>query len=1198
MALERGDIDILAQAMAQSMKNLGMGGSAGSFRAPSGSGSPGDAAKDLKELGQQAKDVEANIKMLNKQFLPFSGSLETARKLHGRMAQDLDSINDKLEYLDTALDENRVGNEKISAASRQALQEEQKKLKAMKATVEFETTKRESVGNVFGAMGKIGDAYQEIARASVQGMESISSAIQQGGSGFNLLGAAAEHQANMAQAQANMGASAMASVGQSMQGLGLAGQVAGGALNFLAQQVQHNAELRRAAARIRNQLFMQMGEKFSQSFMAAAGAGALFAGGATAMNAALDGSRITMSEFGELVKRNNEAFATSGMSFEAMTRAVGKVSANFKKSGIDDQLMRLGFSFEQQSDIIAQTTSDINKLSKSTTGRDATNEELTAAAEQSARSTALMANIMGEEAKTREKANKAAADELAYQIYEAEQSKKFGATNAKAMTDGLSTMHPEMRKIFNQMAATGGQITDASTAAYLKQVPAQEAAMREMYALANSGRLNAKTRADVEAKYAKQINEQTLRLKSLAAAGQLPGGGGELINTMNKLAAAGRRNTEFYLDDTKVKEAAEKAGIGKDGKPKEEQPKPKEDPLGDAIVNAAKRMNEFQKDMETYVVNNLPAWSKAMQEALNQMKDAYKGNVTGLNPLAEKFAWLTEFMQKYGLIVMLAAQGMAILVAAAKLAAGGLAKIGAAGEMSKLKSLADKKKKPERYAKGTVIDGVNVGGRFKKSDSMEAPGGDIGKKGMFARGREALGTDDPDSKLGKMNATKLAKFAGPAMVAMNVVSGVMNFMDGQKKYKEADQAGAEAKSFLEGPGKKSAADIENAKRVMAEAEEAKKQARADQGEGIGGAIGGAAGGAIGFALGGPIGAAVGSYLGEMAGGALGKYIGPYWDDMSAKAGEMWEGTKKAVSAGWDSFSTGFGNVMSAMWDGIKKGASWLWDAMGKVGNFIWDGIKKTPLYQLGSFIITGITGAATGMAKALMGGLQSVWDWMKTSIGNIIPDWMKNAANKVGNAVSNAYNYVTGGDNPPPAAAQPKPSSSSTTTAATAKPAPGTAEPTLTADQLNNYAYSIFLGKNKIDDVPAKYRAEVMAKVKNPPASWKPSSKPAPAQPQNPPATASKPQTATTDAGKQGAAKPPESSKPASSTSATPGAAKPPEVSKSGQVSEKDIPKLLQESLKLMEYNAKGTERMVNILASINDNAKRTVAATEKAARQ
>lgn len=1116
MALERGDIDILAQAMAQAMKNQGMGGSAGSFRAPSGASTTGDAAKDLKELGQQAKDVEANIKKLNKQFLPFSGSLETARKLHGRMAQDLDSINDKLEYLDTALNENRVGNEKISKASREAMQEEQKKLKAMKATVEFETTKRESVGNVFGALGNISNAYQEIARASVAGMESISSAIQQGGSGFNLLGAAAEHQANMAQAQANMGASAMASVGQSMQGLGLAGQVAGGALNFLAQQVQHNAELRRAAARIRNQLFMQMGEKFSQSFMAAAGAGALFAGGATAMNAALEGSRITMAEFGELVKRNNEAFATSGMSFEAMTKAVGKVSANFKKSGIDDQLMRLGFSFEQQSDIIAQTTSDINKLSKSTTGRDATNEELTKAAEQSARSTALMANIMGEEAKTREKANKAAADELAYQIYENEQSKKFGAGSAKAMTDALSTMDPEMRKIFNQMSATGGQITDANAAAFMKQVPAQEALMREIYAMANSGKLNSKSMADVQAKYARQINDQTMRLKSVAAAGQLPGGGGEFINSMNKLSAAARRNAQIFIDETKVKEAADKAGIGKDGKPKEEQPPPKADPLGDAIVNAAKTMNNFQKDMETYVVNNLPAWSSAMQDALKQMKDAYTGKVAGLNPLADKFAWLTEFMQKYGLIVMLAAQGMAILIAAAKLAAGGLAKIGAAGEMAKLKALADKKG-PERYPAGTVIDGKKVGGQFKKSDSMEAPGGDIGKKGMFARGREALGTDDKNSKLFQMNQTGLAKVAGGAMVAMNVVSGVMNFMDGQKKYEEAKAAGDK---------------------------EAMTAAREAQGEGVGGAIGGAAGGAIGFALGGPIGAAVGSYLGEMAGGALGKYIGPYWDDMSKKAGEMWDGTKKAVSAGWDSFTTGFSNVMSSMWKGIKEGWTWLKDMFSTIGKAIWNGIQQTPLFKLGSYIITGITGAASGMATAMINGLKSAFDWMKTTIGNLIPDWMKNAASKVGNAVSNAYNYVTGNDTPKPPPPPPPPA---------AKPAAKPAAP--------------------------------------------PPPKPATAQPQPPPATTNKAATPQNKPTAPPPASTPAANKPPPAT-ATPGAAKPPEVSKSGQVTEKDVPRLLQESLKLMEYNAKGTERMVNILASLNDNAKRTVAAAEKAARQ
>ena len=1112
----------LNQDILQVLRDIqrGMGGAGGGFRPPpSGPSGVGNVEKDLKELGQQAKDVEANIKLLNKQFLPFSGSLETARKLHGRMAQDLDSINEKLEFLDTALNENRVGNEKISAASRKAMEEEQKKLKAMKATVEFETTKRESVGNVFGALGGISDAYQKIAMTAVEGMASISSAIQQGGAGFNLLGAAAEHQANMAQAQANMGASAMASVGQSMQGLGLAGQVAGGALNFLAQQVQHNAELRRAAARIRNQLFMNMGEKFSQSFMAAAGAGAVFAGGATAMNAALEGSRITLSEFGELVKRNNSAFANSGISMEKLTRQVGATSAAFKKSGVDGQLMKLGLSFEQQADIIVETASEMNRLKIQAGGAGASQDEIAAAAEQSARNTAFMAQILGEEAKTREKANKEASAALAYKQKETEMAQKIGAGAAANQTKVIDqALPPELRKAFNQLLQFG-TITDKDTAAAVEQNPAMKKMLFDLKGAYLAGNLqDAKSFGNIASRYSKDMQASAMGNKALANAA--------LVSNNSTIQVGAKLGSEFSTMATQFspEKLADAAGKSDQGKPGE--PPPKADPLGDAIVNAAKTMNNFQKDMETYVVNNLPAWSSAMQAALAQMKDAYTGKVAGLNPLADKFAWLTEFMQKYGLIVMLAAQGMAILIAAAKLAAGGLAKIGAAGEMAKLKALADKKG-PERYPAGTVIDGKKVGGQFKKSDSMEAPGGDIGKKGMFARGREALGTDDKNSKLFQMNQTKLAKVAGGAMVAMNVVSGVMNFMDGQKKYKEADQAGAEAKAFLEGPGKKSAADIQAAQNALAQAEEAKKQARADQGEGIGGAIGGAAGGAIGMMLGGPIGAAVGSYLGEMAGGALGKYIGPYWDDMSKKAGEMWDGTKKAVSAGWDSFSTGFSSVMSSMWKGIKEGWTWLKDMFSTIGKAIWNGIQQTPLFKLGSYIITGIAGAASGMATAMINGLKSAFDWMKTTIGNLIPDWMKNAASKVGNAVSNAYNYVTGNDTPKPPPPPPKP--------ATAQPQP-------------------------------------------PPATTNKA-----ATPQNKPTT---PPPASTPA----ANKPPP-------TTATPGAAKPPEVNKSGAVSEKDIPKLLQESLKLMEYNAKGTERMVNILAAMNDYSKRTATATEKSAR-
>ena len=126
----------------------------------------------------------------------------------------------------------------------------------------FRMQNQDQVHGLF-SIGRWGCPVQHVHE--VAGMAQISSAVQAGGSGFNLLGAAAEYQADMAKAQADMGAGAMRSVGQSMEGLGAAGRLAGGALSFLAQAAEHNAQLRREAARIRNQLFMNMGDKFSKS---------------------------------------------------------------------------------------------------------------------------------------------------------------------------------------------------------------------------------------------------------------------------------------------------------------------------------------------------------------------------------------------------------------------------------------------------------------------------------------------------------------------------------------------------------------------------------------------------------------------------------------------------------------------------------------------------------------------------------------------------------------------------------------------------------------------------------------------------------------------------------------------------------------------------------------------------------------------
>jgi hypothetical protein len=1103
----------MQRALENAFKNLGMnrGGSMGSGGGAAATGAGVDLEKELRMLSTSAKDVDANIKKLNKQFLPFSGSMATASRLHSQMARDLDTINQSLDDLEQKLDESRDGFDKMSKETKTALEEEQKRLKAMKATVQFETQKRESVDNVFGALGNISNAYQEIARASVAGMQQITSAVVAGGSGFNLLGAAAEYQADMARAQANMGASAMSSVGQSMQGLGIAGQMAGGALNFLAQQVQHNAELRRAAAGIRNNLFMQMGEKFSKSFMAAAGAGAHFAKGADGMNAALNGSRITLSEFGDFVKRNNEHFVRSGMSMEEMTKRVGATSAAFKKSGLDNALMRMGIGYEQQSDIIAETVASMETLSQQSGRGSASQKEIEQATLNSARHTAMMAGILGEEAAQRKKANQAANQELAAQIAINGMSKKYGPEYAATQTKLLESMTATERQIMQEMIATGGSVRDAGLNVMLQESPAMAARMRETYNKMNSGQL--KSTEDylmIQKKTAAQEQQEALRQGSMAGAAVISGS--NILKSAVKGTADNLVERNKYLGD-KVDKAIEETNKRVPKTPDAPVPKPPEDKLGTAIVDAADTMNKFQKDMETYVVKNLPAWSKAMQEALKKMKDAYEGKVGGLNPLADKFAWLTDFMQKYGLVIMLAVQAMAILMSMSKLASAALGKLGAAGEMAKLKAITDKKKPDlvESVDKDGKTRYRNKDGTFAKKDDiesykadkagkMESPGG---KKGLLSKGKSLVS-----------GAGNLMKLAGGAMAVFNVASTAMSAYSTQQE-KQAEYEKAKADGDKAG---------------MAEA-------RAAQGEAVGGAVGAAGGAAIGFMLGGPIGAAVGTYLGEMAGGALGKYIGPYWDDMSEKAGKMWDSTSATLSKGWNSLSTSTGNLLTSLWKGISEGWSKMTTYFGQVGTDLWNGIKKSPVGQVGSYIISGITGAATGMAKALMSGLQSVWDWMKTSIGNIIPDWMKNAASKVGNAVSDAYNYVTGNDKPKPAAPPPPPA---------AKPAAA------------------------------------------------PAAKPATAQPQAPSATTNKavpPQAKTT---------PPPPPPPAAKTptTTTAPAAKPPEVSKSGQVTEKDIPRLLQENLKLAEYQAKGTQRMVDMLAAMAENGRRTASATEKMSRQ
>ena len=342
-------------------------------------------------------------------------------------------------------------------------------------------------------------------------------------------------------------------------------------------------------------------------------------------------------------------FRSSGMSAEEMTKRIGATSASFKKSGFDQGLMKLGFDFQKQSDIMADVIGTMGESAAMGGGRKATQSETERATLQMAKSMSMIAAVTGEDYETRKKAAAEEAKILSNQIDNAKLVNKFGPEYAASIKSTTEAMSPAMTQAMREMQASGGKLTSAAQNQMAQASPAYKKMMDELYQARMRGELkSAEDVYKIEGKYREQVNKDLMKQSAYANAATTGAQG--VIQEGNKMMAG-----EFERGARVTKDKIKAAGdnIANATEPPKPGEKPK-DPLGDAIVGAAVTMNNFQKDMEKYVVNNLPAWSNALQESIKTMKDAYQGKVAGLNPLADKFKWLTDFMQKYGLMVQLA----------------------------------------------------------------------------------------------------------------------------------------------------------------------------------------------------------------------------------------------------------------------------------------------------------------------------------------------------------------------------------------------------------------------------------------------------------------------------------------------------------------------------------------------------------------
>lgn len=942
----------------------------------------------------QMKRMSENISKMNKITMPTADGMRSVQKAGQQLSNDLERVRGRVDELNDVLQKADEKFVKLDAATRDSIEQELKFLNASKTMLAHEENKQKTLSALHTVgSGAISYLAQQTQIAAA-GMSAMVGAIQSGGSGFALFGAAANMAADMANASAQAGARATETAGGALIQMGGKAAIAGTFLSLLGQAASAAAEAATQARKLQNQIFMQAGESISKSFMTAAGSGALFAKGADGMADALKGSRLLLNDLGEVIKNNSASLAASGLGMETAVRQIGRVGAVMKNNGMADNLMQLGISYKDQADIMATVMSDMRTRDPGAAMSDSVIAQRT---KEYAQNLSAISAITGEDAKKKMEEAKKTAMNLGFQ----QKLNEMGTENSQKIMDATGHMSTQMQKDFQDMLMRG-RITNSAGAHMASQIPEYQAMMDAAAIAAKNGTLTGEKMAELNAQYGPLINKTLMSAKGLGNAAHATDGTAreiatnsvEMNNHMKKYTKQAVDGLKKNQDDIDKKTAP---GAKKDA----------DTPLTNAVMGAAQTMNDFQKSMEDYVIKNMGKWATAQEEALKKMKDAYMGipaPVPGVGKLG-------EFFLKYGQYIMMAIQAMTLLVPVLALFKGK-----AAEAANSIGGVAEKS--------GKVTKGRD--GRYRDS------------KGRFAKA--------PASRFSGMGGMATKAIGGAAIVGtlMNVAGAVGDVSDKQAEYNEAKASGDQ-----EGMNKARAAQGASVGGAVGSV------AGGALGMALGGPIGAAVGAYLGDMAGSWMGEKVGPYWDKMSEGAsqMVTSMGKWASETTAAAGKAlgeastWVSSKLSESGAFltgklSEAATGAMGLVTNVASAAKETFPALTGALGSMLSTFDSGASKVinNVMTAGKDLYEKAAGAFDS-AKGVLGGLM---DSMKEKMA-AAKDWAANAWNKMTSsspaapAASNASS--PNAPNAGTAAAASKPS---------APPPPAPAKPADTPKPVNN----------------------------------------------------------------------------------------------------------------------------------------------------
>ena len=535
-------------------------------------------------LADFIKVTSKGTKEFKKQLDDLNKEIKKGKAGYAQQKQVLENLNTALEeFGDTLGDEDKIREKNALISQRDTLAHS-----AMMRGVTEDVTmavSKTTVGLVVGA-GQFVKGLQANQSAAALSGELFKVGIDVAAVGMKTAGGMAEKFGDKMMNSANP---FVAAIGVVTSGVGMLAQA--------------SAETAAKLAKFGVDVLQAEVEKTTKAFNSMSASGALFADGMTGMRNASIGAGLTVEQFSGVLKEQSANIATAGLGVTEGAKAVGRVGSDLKKSGVQQQLMKLGYGFEEQAGLIAETMANIRR---SGGGNKATDAQVAEQTQKYAENLRLIASITGEDAKKKEAEAAESSKELAFRQKLAGKSVEQQAQINAAM----ATMTTLERKNFTDRVVLGGVINQEG-AIYESTISGAREKGDKLAALFNQNNLNAKTAAEANAQYGAQITKSGLAQEGIAVAGHALGG--QLGDVSKGIADVIDNNNKYTKEGVKAAEAANKAaGKTTDG-------------LTNGVISAEVAAQDLKTALQDVLTPAIMDYAKVSKAMLQSIKDAMVG---------------------------------------------------------------------------------------------------------------------------------------------------------------------------------------------------------------------------------------------------------------------------------------------------------------------------------------------------------------------------------------------------------------------------------------------------------------------------------------------------------------------------------------------------------------------------------------------